>query len=110
MTGTAATGTSIPPFQSVPPAPTPRQHAHRRRRIDPASGHALEILGHAIEYLSDEFVHEGGALDAHNAQVQAIQLLMALNRLVYMDCPEVPSFWERASSFLHLPLHHNHLL
>ncbi len=32
----------------------------RRRRISPQAGHALEILGHAIEYLADEYVHQAG--------------------------------------------------
>ena len=67
----------------------------RRRRISPEAGHALEILGHAIEYLTDEFVHAGGSLSAHNAQVEAVQLLMAVNRQVYFECPEVPSLGER---------------
>lgn len=73
-----------------------------RRRISPQSGHALEILGHAIEYLSDEFVHAGGSLNAHDGQVEAVQLLMALNRQIYFDCPEVPTLGERCRSLLHL--------
>jgi hypothetical protein len=34
----------------------------------------LDFLGHAIEYLTDEFVHVGGLFSAGNSQVQAIQL------------------------------------
>ena len=64
--------------------------AGRRRRITPQAGRALEILGHAVEYLTDEFVHEGKSLSADNAQIQAIQLLMAFNRQVYFECPEIP--------------------
>ena len=74
----------------------------RRRRISPEAGHALETLGHAIEYLSDEFVHSGGALTAHNAQVEAVQLLMGINRQIYFDCPIVPSFSERCRALLHI--------
>jgi hypothetical protein len=74
----------------------------RRRRINPRSGHALEILGHAIEYLTDEFVHEGASLSSRNAQLEAVRLLMAVNRQIYFECPEVPSFSERFRSFLHL--------
>ncbi len=33
-----------------------------RRRTTPEAGFALEILGHAIEYLADEYVHEAGLL------------------------------------------------
>lgn len=75
---------------------------HRRRRIDPNSGRALEILGHAIEYLSDELVHGSGIILADDPRVEAIQLLMALNRQVYLACPEVQTLGERCRSFLHL--------
>ena len=62
----------------------------RRRRISLEAGHALEILGHAIEYLTDEFVHAGGSFSAHDGQVEAVQLLMAVNRQIYflaLKCP-----------------------
>ena len=74
---------------------------NRRRHIDPKTGHALEILGHAIEYLTDEFVHQGLAFSAKNEQLEAVQMLMALNRQVYFECPEVPSFSERCRALLH---------
>jgi len=77
----------------------------RRRRISPEAGHALETLGHAIEYLSDEFMHAGGALSAHNPQVEAVQLLMGINRQIYFDCPIVPSFAERCRALLHIDSH-----
>jgi hypothetical protein len=72
----------------------------RRRRISPEAGHALEILGHAIEYLTDEFVRAGGAVSAHDAQVEAVQLLMRLNREIYLGCPEVPTFGDRFRALL----------
>jgi hypothetical protein len=75
---------------------------NRRRRITPQAGHALEILGHAIEYLTDEYVHEGGLLSANDSRVKAVQLLMALNRKVYFECPEVPTIGERCRALLHL--------
>jgi hypothetical protein len=73
----------------------------RRRRISPEAGHALEILGHAIEYLTDEFVYAGGCFSAHDAQVEAVQLLMSLNREIYFGCPEVPTFGDRFRELLH---------
>jgi len=76
--------------------------SRRQRRIPPQAGRALEILGHAIEYLTDEFVHEGGTLTAGNERVKAVQLLMALNRQVYFECPVTPSFGERCRSLLGL--------
>lgn len=72
-----------------------------RRRITPQAGRALEILGHAIEYLTDEFVHEGKSLSAVNQQIMAIQLLMAVNRQIYYECPVVPTFRERCRAILH---------
>jgi hypothetical protein len=73
-----------------------------RRRISPQAGHALEILGHAIEYLSDEFVHAGGSFSAHDGQVEAVQLLMQINRQIYLDCPEIPTLSERCRNLFHL--------
>jgi hypothetical protein len=72
------------------------------RRISPRAGHALEILGHAIEYLTDEFVHEGASFSSENTQLQAVQLLMSLNRQIYFECPEMSSLSERLRAFLHL--------
>jgi hypothetical protein len=82
-----------------------RLRANSRRHTTPQAGRALEILGHAIEYLADEFVHEGGLLSARDGRVQAVQLLMALNRQVYFECPVTPASGERWRTFLrsHLP-------
>jgi hypothetical protein len=70
-----------------------------KRRISPEAGHALEILGHAIEYLTDELIFEGGPLSAHTGQLEAIRLLMARNRGIYFSCPEVPGFGEQCRTF-----------
>jgi hypothetical protein len=77
---------------------TPTADANKRRQIPPQSGRALEMLGHAIEYLADEFVFHGGTfatLPAEDSQVRAIQLLMAANRSVYYECPIALTFRER---------------
>jgi hypothetical protein len=69
-----------------------------RRRTTPEAGFALEILGHAIEYLADEYVHEAGLLPSvhkGDPRVEAIQLLMAANRQVYFACPVAPSLYQR---------------
>lgn len=72
-----------------------------RRRISPQAGRALEILGHAIEYLTDEYVHEGGSFSAEDPQVEALQILMSLNRQVYFACPEVSTLGERIRALFH---------
>jgi hypothetical protein len=100
-------------FSSVRAFPRPasvseldaRRGRARRRHITPQAGHALEILGHAIEYLTDEYVHAGGSLAARNAQVEAVQLLMGLNRQIYFECPEVPTWGERLRAGLTASAH-----
>jgi hypothetical protein len=78
------------------------QFARRhRRQITPEAGKALEKLGHAIEYLTDEFVQSGETFSASNSQLEAVQLLMAINRRVYFECPEVPTLGERLRGLLH---------
>ena len=68
--------------------------------ISPEAGHALEILGHAIEYLTDEFVHEGGSLRPSRSALEAIQLLMARNREIYSACPVVQSLRSASARFI----------
>ncbi|MDE3150480.1 MAG: hypothetical protein KGL37_13505 [Acidobacteriota bacterium] len=96
------TTTELPIAVSTPATGASPMPLNRRRRITPDAGHALEILGHAIEYLTDELVQGGGPLSPNDAQLEAIQLLMALNREVYYACPEVLSFGERCRSLLGL--------
>ena len=74
-----------------------------RRRTTPEAGFALEILGHAIEYLADEYVYEAGlipSIHSRDPRVEAIQLLMAANRQVYYACPVVPSLYQRVMRYL----------
>jgi len=99
MAATTTTGFSLPVTATVVSAA--RVPANRRRHITPQAGRALEILGHAIEYLTDEYVNEESAtFSAKNEKVEAVQLLMALNRQVYFECPFAPTFAERCRSFL----------
>jgi len=94
---TSITGIS---FATLAPDLAATSLRRRRRYVSPAAGHALETLGHAIEYLSDEYVKEGGLFAARDPRIEAIRLLMALNREVYFACPELPSFGERLRSWL----------
>lgn len=72
-----------------------------RRRMTPEGGRALERLGHAIEYLTDEFVHDGCEGGLNGPRVDAIQLLMSLNRQVYGEFPIVPTLSQRFAAFFH---------
>jgi hypothetical protein len=76
-------------------------HSNRRRRITSEAGHALETLSHALEYLTDEYMRKGRTFSAKDEQLEAVQILMALNRQVYFECPEVPTFVERWRALLH---------
>lgn len=72
-----------------------------RRRMSPESGRAIEKLAHAIEYLTDEFVHDGCDGGFQDPRVDAIKLLMSLNRQVYSECPIVPTFAQRVARIFH---------
>jgi hypothetical protein len=73
--------------------------------MTPAAGRAIEMLGHAIEYLADEFTLEcmnakrPVAVSTH-PQMKAIELLMARNREIYLNCPEAQTLGERLRSWL----------
>jgi hypothetical protein len=95
------TTTGFPLPYSAPVATPIQSQRIKSRRITPQAGRALEILGHAIEYLTDEFVHREGTLSANNAQLEAVQMLMAVNRQIYYDCPEAVGLSERLRTFLH---------
>ena len=72
----------------IPDALRLETEAERRRN----TGRALEILGHAIEYLTDQYV-ERHCYD--RGDLEAIELLMERNRAVYFACPRTPTMWER---------------
>jgi hypothetical protein len=67
-----------------------------RRQLSPEEGRALEILGHAIEYLADEYCADAqpkGRLGNADPRIEAIQMLKALNRSIYYSSAEVePAF------------------
>jgi hypothetical protein len=96
----ASTTSSFLARAAAPATPSHRLASTRRRRIDRESGRALEILSHAIEYLADEYVQHGGKLTGNDGQVQAIQLLMTLNREIYAACPEIPTFADRCTALM----------
>ena len=77
-------GTVLPFTTSTPPVV--------RRHLSRENGRALEILGHAIEYLADEYaadLQSKGPLGNADPRVEAIQVLKALNRAIYYSAAEV---------------------
>jgi hypothetical protein len=91
------TATSATAFATAVPASSP---GTRRRRIDARSGRALEKVAHAIEYLSDEFVHESDNVRLPEGQLQAIEVLMSVNRFIYLECPEALTLGDRCKAFV----------
>jgi hypothetical protein len=65
-----------------------------RRRMGRVEGEALEKLGHAVEYLIDSrmFLTHVPYTDAEE---EAVQILMKMNRMVFESCPEVVSMRQR---------------
>ncbi len=61
---------------------------------------ALEILGHAIEYLADEYVRDDAPPSQKEGTMQAIQILMAINRDIYFSSPKTPTLVERLRALL----------
>ena len=75
-----------------PAAPLVRRHLSRE------SSRGLEILGHAIEYLADEYAvdkADKGPLGNADPRVEAIQVLKALNRAIYYSGAEVQPVFRR---------------
>ena len=91
----ASTGWALP--VKVGEKSSATTNSDRRRSISPSAGRALEMLGHAIEYLADEYVYRGKTFCADDPEVQAVQLLMALNREIYLECPIVPTIYRARS-------------
>jgi len=71
---------------------TAARSASRPRKVPREQGKAIEMLGHAIEYLGDEFalecLREGRTVRyGKPPQIVAIEILMAKSREVYFSCP-----------------------
>jgi hypothetical protein len=84
----------IPAAATAPLTIMPLAPPRVRRRLLPEVGRALETLGHAIEYLADEYaanVDGQGLLGSADPRVEAIQILKRLNREVYYSGSEVPA-------------------
>ena len=99
MAAASITGISVDAYALA--SPVPALYPDRPRHITYKAVRALEMLGHAIEYLSDvSFCNESSAALEH-AHLEAVQILMSLNHEVYFACPPVLTLRERWHSFLH---------
>ena len=77
-----------------------------RRQLSPEGGRALEILGHAIEYLADEYANDladKGPLGSADPRVAAIQILKGLNRAIYYSATEMQPALRRMRRWLLRP-------
>ena len=88
---TFARSTSIRSNSIPQPEACRARPAYVRRRGSSEQGHALETLGHAVEYLVDSRML---CSDPHTAagEREAIEILMRLNRAVFSECPEIVPF------------------
>jgi hypothetical protein len=93
----------LPQCATVPPRMRFKSTS-RPRRFSPQEGRALELLGHAIEYLADEY-----ALDCRSPidsafgkppQVEAIEMLMARSREIYFCGEPAPTLTDRLRCWL----------
>ncbi len=91
------TQTATPPgglFEREPGPPV-------RRRGNFEQGRALELLGHAIEYLSDSrMFFEADSMPQARAQADAIQIMMRASRAVFEECPETVSLRRKVGRWI----------
>jgi hypothetical protein len=87
--------------------PSPSVVSSRRRRVSREAGRAIEMLGHAIDYLADEFALDsmtGATTPRHgmHPRIAAIELLKDRNREIFLSCPQIPTIGERFGMLLRL--------
>ena len=88
--------TTVPALGPIRLAPPPVPFV--RRALSRESARGLEILGHAIEYLADEYAvdpADKGPLGNADPRIAAIQTLKGLNRAIYFSGAEVQPVWRR---------------
>ena len=81
----------------------------RKRRISPEAGRALEKLGHVIEYLIDEYQHNGATYTLNEPQREALEILMRLSREIYFSCPVQQNWRQKNSEWLFRIIDHMNL-
>lgn len=76
--------------------------ARRKRRVSVDALNALEFLGHAIDYLTEDLIATGRPFKLTDPRIQAAIMLMQKSREIFFECPEVPSFVERFRAWIGL--------
>jgi hypothetical protein len=87
----------------TPSGSSPQLRPPVRRQLSREAGRALEILGHAIEYLADEYANDladKGPLGNADPRVAAIQILKGLNRAIYYSGTEAEPAFGRMKRWL----------
>jgi len=82
---------------------SPGREPFVRRQLSAENGRGLEILGHAIEYLADEYAvdpQSKGRLGSADPRGEAIQILKGLNRAIYYSGTAVPPPFRRMRKWL----------
>ena len=99
--------TSVEPKRvlTMPSRPAAPRAAQIRRRPSRSQGQALEILGHALEYLVDSRMFLSKERKTR-ADGEAIHILSSCSREVFAECPEVVPVSQRIKSWVveHLQL------
>ena len=102
---TAAHVLAAPSFvgpQFGPKPPRQQQRKPERRNPSPMQGRALELLGHAIEYLVDSRLYETWDTPA---DAEAVHMLMACSRAVFSECEAVQTWQQRLQRAAQRRLH-----
>ncbi|AFL88226.1 hypothetical protein Terro_1940 [Terriglobus roseus DSM 18391] len=67
------------------------------RRTTPTQGRALEILGHAVEYLADSRLYDPVEVPSDGT---AIRTLMSCSRQVFAECELIQPWHQRVQTAL----------
>ncbi|MEK6396648.1 MAG: hypothetical protein V4734_01050 [Terriglobus sp.] len=81
-----------PRFAPKPPRPQSFKRPAEPRRPSESQGRALELISHAIEHLVDSRLDETWDTPA---DAEAVHMLMACSRAVFLECEVVLSWQQR---------------
>ncbi len=81
---------SLPDAPTQPAVTRGRMRRTMRRTMTREQGCALEMIGHAVDYLNDCYLHEGAddeILDFSGPSMDAIQILISAQRQILRSLP-----------------------